>query len=70
MLLHTSGSSQGPLLFEGFVLDRNRWIGLVGEATFISGTRGKAPEERVDTGGWGGESVMLVDMASLRASVM
>jgi hypothetical protein len=61
MLLHTSGSFHGPLALVVLVIDRKRWSGLVGEATIISGE---------DACGEVGESLMLVDMASLRASVL
>lgn len=44
-----------------FAFDRKRWSGLVGGAEKISGD---------EAGGEGGESVILVVMASLSASVL
>ena len=60
MLSHTSGSFQGPLTLVVFFVDRKRWSGLVGGAE----TSGD------DACGEVGESVILLLMASLRASVL
>ena len=61
MLSHTSGSFQGPLVLVVLVIDRKRWSGLVGEAEMTSGDVAC---------GEIGESVILLLMASLRASVL
>jgi len=61
MLSHTSGSFQGPLTLVAFFIDRKRWSGLIGVAKIASGD---------DACGEVGESVILLLMASLRASVL
>ena len=61
MLSHTSGSFQGPLTLVVFLIDRKRWSGLVGGGKATSGD---------DACGEVGESVILLLMASLRASVL